>query len=587
MQRITAGDFFASSGDLGSTINLGGFSYSKIYRMDPYFIKNPMLDIAGLISLPSDAEIYLNGMRVRTEKLLPGEFMLKNISYYGGASILDVVIKDSLGREQRIISPFYFTDILLKKGIHEYSYNMGFMREEFGVESNRYSDLALSAFHRYGIGNSLTLGFRAEATEDLYNLGPQTSYLIPNAGIITMSLASSIGSKGKTGFAGSLNHTYQGRKVNTRLLINGFTEDYSTIISEPSDEKTKYEVGAGIGYSTKDLGSVALDFTAIKKYRGQDRQAAAVTYSRNLSSKVTIFGTFKNIREEKSANEFFIGISYYPGKDTSISARYERSDDTNTEVLEVQKNSPMGEGFGYRASFERADSNTVTTNTVNPLMQYNARYGIYTAECRAQSGGTGKVNDTYQLSASGGVAYIGNTFGFSRPINDSFGLVKVGETEGVRVYLSNEEIGRTDSSGKVFVPNLNSYYDNQVSIGDKDIPINYSISEVTKYISPPFRSGSLIKFDVMKFQAITGKLEIKVNGEVKPAEFYEVRMAVDGKELTFPTGKDGEFYLEDIKPGRYTSSFKYMEKTCSFDIIIPESEEIIIDLGKVVCEAVN
>jgi outer membrane usher protein FimD/PapC len=587
MQRITVGDFFASSGDLGSSVNLGGFSYSKIYHIDPYFIKNPMLDISGLISLPSEVEIYLNGMRIRTEKLSPGEFVLNNISYYGGAGVLEIVIKDSFGREQRIVYPFYFTDILLKKGLHEYSYNIGFMREDFGVESNRYSNLALSAFHRYGISDSLTFGFRAEATKDLYNLGPQTSYLIPNAGIITVSLAGSTGNKGRTGFAGSLNHTYQGRKVNTRLLINGFTKDYSTIISESSGEKTRYEAGAGIGYSTKDFGSIALDFTTIKKYQGQDRQVAAVTYSRNLSNKATIFGTFRNIREKASANEFFIGINYYPWKDTSISARYERRHNTSTEVLEAQKNPPLGEGFGYRASFEGADSNTISTNTINPFVQYNSRYGIYTAECRVQLDKTGIVNDTYQLSASGGIAYVGNTIGFSRPINDSFGLAKVGEIEGVRVYLSNEEIGRTDSSGKVFVPNLNSYYDNQVSISDKDIPINYSISEVIKYISPPFRSGSFIKFDVMKFQAITGMLKIKVNGEVKPVEFYEVRMIVDGKELTFPTGKGGEFYLENIKPGRYKSSFSYMGKTCSFDIIIPETDEMIIDLGGIVCENIH
>jgi outer membrane usher protein len=43
-QRIVVGDFIASSGDLGSSINLGGLSFSKIYAMNPYFIKNPLLD---------------------------------------------------------------------------------------------------------------------------------------------------------------------------------------------------------------------------------------------------------------------------------------------------------------------------------------------------------------------------------------------------------------------------------------------------------------------------------------------------------------------------------------------------------------
>ena len=72
LDRFVFGDLFASSGDLGSIVNLGGLSYSKIYSIDPYFIKNPMLNYSGVISLPSEAEIYLNGIRVRTERLSPG-----------------------------------------------------------------------------------------------------------------------------------------------------------------------------------------------------------------------------------------------------------------------------------------------------------------------------------------------------------------------------------------------------------------------------------------------------------------------------------------------------------------------------------
>jgi outer membrane usher protein len=74
--RYVAGDFFASSGELGGSVNLGGFSYAKIYRIDPYFIKYPCPDspvqppLVGCRGLPRRNEI-------RTEKLPPGEFELK------------------------------------------------------------------------------------------------------------------------------------------------------------------------------------------------------------------------------------------------------------------------------------------------------------------------------------------------------------------------------------------------------------------------------------------------------------------------------------------------------------------------------
>lgn len=579
MQRLVAGDFFASSGDLGSSANLGGISFSKIYRIDPYFMNYPMLDLSGFVSLPSDVEIYLDGMRIRTERLSPGEFELKNVSYYSGARIIEIIIRDPFGKEQRLRYPFYFTDMLLKKGLHEYSYNIGFMREGFGEESNRYGSPAFFAFHRYGISDSFNIGLRGEAAKRLCNLGSSVSYLIPNAGVISLSISGSIDSE-KTGLAASINHTYQGKKINTRLLFKGYSEDYATVTDS---EKTKYEGGAGIGYGTRELGSVSFDFTTAKKYQGQDRQTITATYSKTLSKRFTVFTTFKNIRENGTANEFFIGMTYYPGKDATLSLRHEKRKDAETEILQIQKNPPLGEGLGLRATIERAESQSVSTYTFNPLLQYNWRYGIFTGEFRGQSGKE-RSTEEYRLTASGGIAYVGNVIGFSRPINDSFGLVKVGELEGVRVYAANQEIGRTDRSGRVFIPAISSYHDNQISINDKDIPIDYSISEVMRYISPPFRSGSYIKFDVTKFQAVTGRLKIKINGDVKSAEFYEVKMMVEGKEIIFPTGKDGEFYLENIKPGRYTASLNYNGKTCSFGIIIPETDEMIIELGEVICE---
>ena len=62
-----------------------------------------------------------------------------------------------------------------------------------------------------------------------------------------------------------------------------------------------------------------------------------------------------------------------------------------------------------------------------------------------------------RLSAAGGIVYVGGRVGFSRPVTDSFGLVRVDRLEGVRVSLNNQEIGRTDASGEVFLPNLGSY----------------------------------------------------------------------------------------------------------------------------------
>jgi hypothetical protein len=114
--------------------------------------------------------------------------------------------------------------------------------------------------------------------------------------------------------------------------------------------------------------------------------------------------------------------------------------------------------------------------------------------------------------------------------------------------------------------------------------MEYTLSEVMKYVSPPFRGGSYIEFGATKIQGFTGTLKVKKGQEIKPLEYLEFKLIVEGKELLSPTGKGGEFYLENIKPGKYRGELRYLDKDYSFDIIMPKSDEIIVDLGEIVCE---
>jgi outer membrane usher protein FimD/PapC len=59
------------------------------------------------------------------------------------------------------------------------------------------------------------------------------------------------------------------------------------------------------------------------------------------------------------------------------------------------------------------------------------------------------------------------------------------------------------------------------------------------------------------------------------------------KEIIFPTGKGGEFYLENVPPGTYRALAEIPGKSCSFDLTVPETDEMIVDLGVLACERVR
>jgi len=578
LRRIVFGDFFASSGELGSTLNMGGISFSKSYNIDPYFIKYPEIGFSGLASLPSELEVYRDGVLIRKERISPGGFDLRDIPTYVGAGSAEVVLKDPFGREQRIRLPYYFTDTLLKKGLHEYSYNIGFLREDFGLVSNRYNDFAFLGFHRYGMSDSLTAGIGAEASRRVLNLGLASTLSVPwQMGVINASVAWSDLKRGKDGIGGSLSYLYQGQNLSFDLLLRSFTRDYSNISIETVQDRTKYEASVGASYFSSTLGSLSLGFDTTRKYTGLDTKSLLASYSRKITDRSNVIAQFK--RDVKNrVNEFNISINYYFKHGITASSGYQRTDGTSSERIQVTKSLPLGEGFGGRAAFEANQAEPKNFNNYNLQLQYNAKYGQYGGEFISANRA-----ETYSLTAAGGLTFVKDTLNFSRPIQDSFALVKVGDLKDVRVYLSNQEIGRTGASGKVLIPNLGSYYDNQISISDKDIPMEYTVSEVMKYVSPPLRSGSYVEFGAAKIQAFIGTLRVKVGQEIKPLEYIEFKLLVEGKELLSPTGKGGEFYLENIKPGKYRGEFKYLDKDYSFDIIIPKSEDIIVDLGEIIC----
>jgi len=216
-----------------------------------------------------------------------------------------------------------------------------------------------------------------------------------------------------------------------------------------------------------------------------------------------------------------------------------------------------------------------------PWLQYNARHAIYTANAQNVTQPDGTTQTNYQWGMSGGIAYVADSVSLTRPITDSFAVVRVGDLEGVRVYNSSQEIGRTDKTGQLFVPNLGSYLVNHVSVDDRDIPIDYSLSAKELNTSPPLRSGSLILFDVKHLQALVGHLRVNVNNKWIAAEYMELTYEINGKKISAPTGRDGEFYIENLSPGTHNMHLENQGNSCSFEMVVPESRETFIDLGEV------
>jgi outer membrane usher protein FimD/PapC len=495
---------------------------------------------------------------------------------------VDIVIRDAFGREQRIDTTYYSTDVPLKAGLQEYSYNLGALRERFGIESDRYGPLAFSAFHRYGVTDEVTLGVRGEGKKGAYNAGPTASFVLGAAGLLNASAALS-DNDGRSGGSALLSYSYVGRHFSAGLLLRKDSPNYATL-ADPAIDRRNYETNASIGYSDPRLGSVSVGYSTFKAYQGQDRTTASLSYSRPLfDNRASFFATLSNRRAQERTNQIFIGLVYNFDRDYAVSTQFQRFGDTRTETIQLQKAQPLGEGLGYTVALERDDSSQGANNRLIPSFQYNSRWGIVRANYAQASGAVGSVRN-YEASVAGGIAFVGNTFSLGRPVTDSFGVVKVDDIEGVRVFVNSEEIGKTDATGRVFLPVLTSFYENQVSINTTNVPMEYSFPEAMKLVSPGFRSGAVIDFAAKRLQAVTGTLKIKSGGTIQAAEFYEASLTADGRPLRFMTGRGGEFYMEDVKPGRYAARLSGNGQICAFELVVPQTREAFTEIPELVCD---
>ncbi|MBI2358942.1 MAG: fimbrial biogenesis outer membrane usher protein [Deltaproteobacteria bacterium] len=579
-QRLTrwvVGDSFASSGGLGSSLFLGGVSISRDFSLDPYFFRFPSPGLSAAILTPSTMEVYVNGVLVRQERLPPGQFDLRNLPVTTGSGVTRVIIRDAFGRVREISAPFYFTTGVLAPGLHEYSYNLGYQRNNIGTSSWDYDPLAFLGRHRVGLTDDLTAGLWLEKAAGLTSGGPTINARFP-LGEIEYSLAASH-KAGFTGGATSIGYTYLGRPYSLGGFARFLSSHYATLSLKASDERPWLETSAFVGFPIGSVATLSLQHTLTNTRGKGQRQRVALTSSIRLMDRLNLFMVgSRSYKTGGNVNELFIGLSYFLGKTTASLSHQHRSN-VGTNSIELQHSLPVGSGFGYRFDASRAGGRDEQTQ-VGGLLQYQGPYGRYEASYnRVNNEGTAIVN------VAGGLAAIGGGIYFTRPVQDSFALIRVPGVEGVRGYLNNQEIGRTDSRGNLLTPNLLPYHANRLSIADSDIPLDRTVEATEKIIAPPFRGGAVVAFPVQRMQSLTGTVLVEATGETFVPALGQLVVTAEGKRFESPIGRQGQFYLENVPAGSHPAVVEYGDKTCTFTFVAPASDLPIVKLAPTRCVA--
>jgi len=96
-------------------------------------------------------------------------------------------------------------------------------------------------------------------------------------------------------------------------------------------------------------------------------------------------------------------------------------------------------------------------------------------------------------------------------------------------------------------------------------------------VAPPYRSGSLLAFDVRRLRAVEGVISLRSG----PAENMNFSLHRDGREEQFSTGRGGRYYIEDLPPGSYDSVLHAEGRDCRFSLHVPKTMDALTLLPEV------
>jgi outer membrane usher protein len=563
---LRLGDAIGGASAWGRPVRFGGVQWATNFGTQPGFISFPLPAIQGEAALPSTLELYVNGMRRMSSEVPTGPFSIPDLPAVTGQGQVQLVVRDLLGREQVITDSFYVSARLLQQGLHEFSYELGAERQSYGMESNDYGRAFATGTHRLGLSDRFTAEARVEALSGQYTAGLGGALLLGRFGVVHGSLAGSHSERGEGGLA-MLGFEHSSRRLGFGFNLQLASAEFAQL-GLLEDEPAPRRLGqAWISLPLWRAGSVSLSYVHRDERDRERFESLSASYQVSLG-RVGHLGVFAT-RIQSEQDDTLIGLNFTRplGTRTTSSANANLSDDGEQLLFGVQRSLPVGRGMGYRARAGMLDQERLDAG-----LSVQNDYGTWHVDVSHANSQTG-----IRASAAGGVAFLDGGLHFSRRMDDSFGVVRVGDFEGVRIYADNQHVATTDADGRALLPRLRAYEENPLRIEVGDLPLDARVAQVDQKAVPYFRSGLVVDFAVSRSRNAIFRL-LRASGEPVPAG--SIITAPNGER--FPVGYEGEAFVTGVDTGTSLSA-RWNGTSCAFELVLPETDDPMPDLGTLTC----
>ncbi len=500
MTSARAGDLVSGAGSWARAVRFGGLQWATNFATQPGFISLSRPAMQGEATIPSTLELYVNDtLRLRRD-VPAGPFWIQDMPVMTGQGEARLVVTDILGREQVIVAPYYASPRLLDAGLNAYSYEIGAIREDFGLASNHYGrPLAVGTFRR-GMSGRWTAEAHAELLEDQQTAGMSSVWLWPAVGVFSASIAASQsktaaaqldGEAVAVGGQGALFNV--GFQAQNRRLGYGATAQWSSVGFaqvglERGQPAPRLLAQAFANFGTNRGGAFGVSYTHQDRRDSERADLLNASYGLTLGRIGFLSLSLVRILGSEPASMASLNFTRLLGTRDTASVFASKDGDRTRASVRLQRSLPQGDGVGYRVATGFTDS-----DRREAAIALQNRIGTYEAEVGQLEGAT-----SYRGRVSGGLAFLGADAFLSRRVDSSFAVVSVPGYEGVHVYRDNQPVARTNRDGVALISRLRPYENNSVRIESADLPLDATIGALQLDATPYLRSGLRLAFPVKR-----------------------------------------------------------------------------------------
>jgi outer membrane usher protein len=577
------------SGGLNWTrpVRLGGAQVRRNFDLRPDLITMPVPTVEGSAKVPSTLDVYIDGMKAYSGAVSEGPFRLDNVPVYTSEGTVRVVLTDSTGREVSSETDFITSPQLLKRGLSDFSAEVGALRHDFGVDSFGYDErLAALGSLRYGILDILTGEAHVEygdgqlsGADSLISGGAGLLFNAGKFGLVNVAGAASTfggdtgvfahlgweGHYGPVGLTATVSRTFG--EFNDLAAISVLGKDGRP---DPAVRQPRELEQIAVSYSMPKI-KAGMGASLVHQVAGDGTRSLILSgsYSQTLFDDVTLYATaYADFGDDKNLG-IFAGVSIPLGDDISATTSASATDKGIGGSADIAK--AFGDEdipYAWRVGHAEGDDRLTQANAAAKLGKATVQ-GMIT-----QRDDSVRAN----MTVEGALALADGTVMAGRRIDDSFAIVNVGAAN-VPVEFENRAAGVTDGSGRLLLPQLNSYHKNRISIDVSDLPLTADVGETEITVVPREMAGVTVSFGVRAEQQAALVVLVDPSGRHIP-ESSEVYL--EGAAEPFLVGYDGQVYLTGVKD-RNAITVKTTDSECRANFDFKAEGDTQVAIGPLTC----